>query len=146
MLARIPFWGWFLIIMTGLYLVFNPLGVSLVHMWAMTDYSTLLTTGATVLPFKILATVSLLAILGTIVVGFFRSTSWVGLVTMCAIVFAVMWCLHSLIMFNLLNPAFWSWITQPLLAAIITLGWQWPKIWRRSHGTVTVEDPDTTSL
>jgi len=136
MLARIPFWGWLLVILTALYLVYNPLGISLVHMWSMPTYSDML-------PFKILGTLLVASLLGLVLHGTFSSTSWFGLTVMLAIVVVTLWSAHALIAFNVFALGFWAWALQPILAVILTLGWQWPKIWRRSTGAVSVSDPDT---
>ena len=136
MLARIPFWGWLLVILTALYLVYNPLGMSLVHMWSMPTYSDML-------PFKILGTLLVVSLLGLVLHGTFSSTSWLGLTVMLAIVVVTLWSAHALIAFDVFALGFWSWAIQPILAVILTLGWQWPKIWRRSTGAVSVSDPDT---
>jgi hypothetical protein len=136
MLARIPFWGWLLIILTALYLIYNPLGFSLVHMWSMPAYSDLL-------PFKILATLAVGSVLGLVVYGVSRTVSKLGLMLMLAITATLLWCAWALLTFDVLNLHMWAWIGQPILAVILTLGWQWPKIWRRSTGAVTVDDPDT---
>jgi hypothetical protein len=136
MLARIPFWGWLLVILTALYLVYNPLGVSLVHMWSSPNYMELL-------PFKILGTLLVVSLLGLVLHGTFSSTSWLGLTLMLTIMAVTLWSAHALIAFDVFALGFWSWALQPILAVILTLGWQWPKIWRRSTGAVSVSDPDT---
>jgi hypothetical protein len=136
MLARIPFWGWLLVILTALYLIYNPLGISLVHMWATPTFSDML-------PFKILGTLLVASLLGLVLHGTFSSTSWLGLTVMLAIVVVTLWSAHALIAFDVFALGFWAWALQPILAVILTLGWQWPKIWRRSTGAVSVSDPDT---
>lgn len=136
MLARIPFWGWLLVILTALYLIYNPLGISLVHMWATPTFSDML-------PFKILGTLLVVSLLGLVLHGTFSSTSWLGLTVMLAIVVVTLWSAHALIAFDVFALGFWAWALQPILAVILTLGWQWPKIWRRSTGAVSVSDPDT---
>lgn len=133
MLARIPFWGWFLIILATLYTIYNPLGYSLWHMWTLFDPSTLM-------PYNIMATLMVLVILGLVLHGTTRAMSWWGLLVMITLVAVGLWCLHSLIAFNIMSMLFWSWAAQPLLALIFTVGWQWPKIWRRATGTVSVDD------
>jgi len=136
MLARIPFWGWFVIILTACYLVYNPWGFSLTHMWMMDPIQDLL-------PFKILATLGVMSVLSLVTYGVSRTVSKWGMLLMLCIMATLMWCAWALLTFDVLNVQLWSWITQPILAVILTLGWQWPKIWRRSTGAVTVDDPDT---
>lgn len=136
MLARIPFWGWLMVIITALYLVYNPLGFSVWHMWTMGDPSQLL-------PFKLLATLLLTALLGLVLHGAMSTTSWVGVTVMVCLVMVGMWSVHTVVTFDLLNLHMWGWILQPMLGVILTVGWQWPKIWRRSTGAISVNDPDT---
>ena len=136
MLNRIPFWGWFVIILVALYLVYNPLGYSLVHMWIMSDPTQLL-------PFKVLATLAVGSVLGVIIYGTVKSTSLLGFLLLLALVTSVLWSAQAILLFDVLSVTLWSWLAQPVLASIITTGWQWPKIWRRSHGSVSVDDPDT---
>ena len=137
MLAKIPFWGWLLIIMTALYLVYNPLGYSLWHMWLTSPDPMHL------LPFRILATLVVGAVLGLVVHGAANSTSVLGLMVMLSLIGAVLWSSHVLIAFDVLSFAFWCWALQPMMALVLTTGWQWPKIWRRSTGAVSVNDADT---
>lgn len=136
MLARIPFWGWFVIILITLYVIYNPWGFSLYHMWASGEFIHLL-------PFKALATLVPLALMGLVIHGTASSTSWLGLTVMIMLVITGVWSVHSLLAFDLLNAYLWGWLSQPLAAIVLTMGWQWPKIWRRSTGAVSVNDPDT---
>ncbi len=136
MLARIPFWGWFIIILTACYMVYNPLDVSIWHMWVYGDVME-------GLPFKILGTLLVSALLGLVIHGTLSSTSWLGLGIMVALIGVSLWSVNALVTFDMLSVGFWSWMTQPIMAIILTLGWQWPKIWRRSTGAVSVSDPDT---
>lgn len=136
MLARIPFWGWFIIILTACYMVYNPLDVSIWHMWVYGDV-------IEGLPFKILGTLLVSALLGLVIHGTLSSTSWLGLGIMVALIGVSLWSVNALVTFDMLSVGFWSWMTQPIMAIILTLGWQWPKIWRRSTGAVSVSDPDT---
>lgn len=136
MLARIPFWGWFIIILTACYMVYNPLDVSIWHMWVYGDVME-------ALPFKILGTLLVSALLGLVIHGTLSSTSWLGLGIMVALIGVSLWSVNALVTFDMLSVGFWSWMTQPIMAIILTLGWQWPKIWRRSTGAVSVSDPDT---
>lgn len=136
MLARIPFWGWLVIITTTLYAVFNPLGISLFHMWVLTDPFALM-------PYNIMATLVVLVILGLVLHGTATSMSLLGFLVMLSLVGVGIWTVHSMVSFEILSLAFWSWASQPILALVLTVGWQWPKIWRRTTGAVSVNDPDT---
>jgi hypothetical protein len=136
MLARIPFWGWLLIIITSLYLVYNPLGYSVWHMWTMYDPTVNL-------PFKLLGTIMLASVVGLVVHGTHNQMNWLGLVVMVALVAVTLWSVNALVAFEIFSLVFWSWALQPILGLILTIGWQWAKIWRRSTGAVSVNDPDT---
>jgi len=95
------------------------------------------------LPFKILGTLVVLVIIGLVVHGAATTMSILGIAALFGIVGAVIWCIHTLVAFDFLNVYFWSWASQPIIATVLTVGWQWPKIWRRSTGAVSVSDPDT---
>jgi hypothetical protein len=136
MLARVPFWGWLIIILTACYLIYNPMGFSVWHMWTGSDPTQ-------ALPFKLLGTLLLVALLGLVLHGTFTSMSWLGFTVMVSIVAVTLWSAHALIAFDVFALGLWAWMLQPIVAVILTLGWQWPKIWRRSTGAVSVNDPDT---
>ena len=135
-MARIPFWGWLIVILTACYLVYNPWGVSVWHMWMYGDPGTLL-------PFKLLSSMLLACVLGLVVHGTWKSTNWLGLLIMVMLVAVTAWSAHTLIAFDMFAGHLWAWLLQPMVAVILTVGWQWPKIWRRCTGAVTVSDPDT---
>lgn len=136
MLNRIPFWGWFILILVTLYSVYNPLGFHLVNMWAQYD-------PIDYLPLKVLATLIALSFIGLVIHGYINSTSFLGFIIMILLVTSTIWSIYYIVDFNILSLTLWAWIGQPILAAILTVGWQWPKIWRRSTGAVSVNDPDT---
>lgn len=136
MLNKIGFWTWYLIIAVGLYLVYNPTGFSLVHMWMFSDMGELL-------PLKLLGSALLMVFMGLIIHGTWRSIGVTGLAIVSMLLMILIWSIQSLTSFNVLDVGIWSWIAQPIVAVVLTLGWQWPKIWRRSTGAVSVEDPDT---
>ncbi len=95
------------------------------------------------LPFKLLGTLLLVTLLGLMLHGTFTSTSWLGLTVIVSLIAVFLWSAHTLIAFDVLAWTFWSWALQPIVALMLTLGSQWPKIWRRSTGAVSVSDPDT---
>ena len=136
MLARVPFWGWFLLIVSLLYSVYNPMGYSLWHMWTVTN-------PMNNLPFKHQGTAVVVGGLALVTHGCVNSMSRSGLLLLSCVIVLVFWSTRSLIEFDVLGLGFWSWALQPTLALILTLGWQWPRIWRRSTGAVSVTDPDT---
>jgi hypothetical protein len=136
MLARVPIWGWLLLITMGLYLIYNPLGYSVWHMWTTVEIGDYL-------PFKVLATVLLLSVMGVIVYGTFTAMNILGLIVLVTLIVTAMWSVYAIVPFNFASVAFWEVAAQPLMGLMITVGWQWPKIWRRGHGAITVSDPDT---
>lgn len=136
MLKRLSFWSWFVIITLGLYIVYNPLGFSIYHMWALHDVYDLF---ALKLLFTTLVTVSL----GLISYGTWRSIGFVGIAILVFIIALLLLSIQTLTAASLFDIAIFSWIGQVILGFILTLGWQWPKIWRHSTGAVSVEDPDT---
>ena len=137
MLQRIPFWGWLLIILAVLYLVYNPLGFSVWHMWTTDALSNLL-------PLKVLITLLIVTVMGLVIHATVTSMSLMGFGVLVALIAAALWSMHALVSFSVLSLGFWAWAAQPLLALILTIGWQWPKIWRRTTGAVSVNDPDTS--
>lgn len=136
MLQRIPFWGWLLIILAALYLVYNPLGFSVWHMWT-TDAL------ANLLPLKVLVTLLIVALMGLVIHATLTSMSLVGFAVLIALIGAALWSVHAMVSFSVLSLEFWAWAAQPMLALILTIGWQWPKIWRKTTGAMSVNDPDT---
>jgi len=136
MLNRIPFWGWFILILATLYSLYNPLGFHLVNMW--TQYDPI-----EYLPLKVLGTLIALSFIGLVIHGYISATSFLGFMIMILLVTSTIWSIYYVVDFNILSLTLWTWIGQPILAVILTVGWQWPKIWRRSTGAVSVNDPDT---
>lgn len=139
MLQKIGFWSWYLIITVGLYLVYNPTGFNLVHMWLHTNVADLL-------PLKLLGTALVMVFLGLVINGTWRSIGVTGLVIMTMLLMMLIWSIQSATSLNFLDIGIWNWIAQPFIAIVLTLGWQWPKIWKRSTGAVSVEDPDTGEI
>lgn len=133
MLNRVPFWGWFLIILGVLNAIYSPSGLSVYHMWTTTEINHLL-------PVKILLSVILVALLGLVLNGVRQSMSLLGLIVLLALIAVPLWVVHYYTELDLLNAGFWSWVSQPIAALILTIGWQWRKIWRSLTGIVGVED------
>jgi hypothetical protein len=105
-------------------------------MWVFTDPMALM-------PYNIMGSLIVLVILGVVAHAVTKTMSVTGLLAMLALIGVSLWTVQSMISFDFVTIGFWSWATQPLAALILTVGWQWPKIWRKTTGVVTVEDPDT---
>ena len=136
MLKRIPFWGWLVIILVALYSVYNPLGFSLLHMWLSPDIYYML-------PLKVLATVFVGTILGLVLNGVRQTMSILGFLAITTLIAVPLWVAYTYLSLNLASYGIWCWIAQPIMALILTIGWQWSKIWRGSTGIVSVEEVDT---
>jgi hypothetical protein len=95
------------------------------------------------LPLKVLGTLIALSFIGLVIHGYISATSFLGFMIMILLVTSTIWSIYYVVDFNILSLTLWTWIGQPILAVILTVGWQWPKIWRRSTGAVSVNDPDT---
>jgi len=135
MISRISIWWWFAIILTLVYSFYNPVGFSLYHMWAGTE-------NLDNVSFKTLLTVALLTVLGLIAYGTYQAITVYGLAVIVGIVGIVLWCVNEFVTLSVFSPTFFAWATQPIVAVILTIGWQWPKIWRSATGTVTTDDID----
>lgn len=132
MIKNISFWGWYAIITVGLFAIFNPTGYSIWHLW--TVYSAI-----GFMPWNLLLTAFVLGPMSLILYGTYKATSWIGLALILLVISIVMWCVAVVIPGILINTAILSWIMQPIFSIILTLGWQWPRIWRQATGTVTAE-------
>lgn len=139
LLKKVPFWGWFLISTTLLYLLWNPAGFSLVAMWSAPDV-------AANLPLKVLGTLLAAVILGMFGFATWRSLRLLGIIILGSILAVVLWCLAFYGLMDPTSVGLWSWITQPLLAIILTTGFQWKKIWLGLTAIRGVEDPDTSTI
>ena len=135
MINRISIWWWFAIILALVYSFYNPVGFSLYHMWAGTE-------SLDNVSFKTLLTVVMLTNLGLIAYGTYQAISVYGLVVIVAIVGIILWCVNEFVTLSVFSPVFFAWATQPIIAIILTIGWQWPKIWRSATGTVTTDNLD----
>jgi hypothetical protein len=138
MLARVPLWGWYLIITGGLYAVYNPLGYSIWHLWTTRDPLALM-------PWNILLTMTVMLPLACVLWGVQRTMSTWGLAAVLTFLTVSMWAVLVVVPNLGSSLAFWAWITPPLVAVVLTMGWQWPRIWRNATGAVTVDDPHTHS-
>tara|TARA_R110000868_G_scaffold9620_1_gene47493 strand:+ start:9087 stop:9500 length:414 start_codon:yes stop_codon:yes gene_type:complete len=137
MMQRVPFWGWYLIITAGLYAVYNPLGYSIFHMWTHRDPLALM-------PWNILLSMTVIFPLLCVLWGVQRAMSVWGLAAMLLFLGACMWALLVVVPAVGVSLMFWSWIALPLVSVVLTVGWQWPRIWRQSTGVVTMDNPHST--
>jgi len=135
LLSRIPIWGWFILILLNVYLIYNPAGLSVFHLWAAPN--------EVVLPVKLLLTAFALLGLGLYAWGAWRALGPIGLGIITLIMVLFIWAADYYGLMNARDTSLWSWLIQPLLALVLTLGFQWPKLWKAATGRVEVEDPDT---
>ena len=134
MLRRIPFWGWFAIILAGCYLTFNPTGFSVVHLWT--------TETGIILPLKLLLTALLATVMALCAYGTWRAIGMTGVVIIVGLVGLLLWVLQASGL-SIGNGTLWMWLPQLITALVLTVGFQWPKLWRGMTGRIGVEDPDT---
>lgn len=137
MLRKLSFWYWFAIITVGLYLVYNPMGFSIYHMWLMDDIYNML-------PIKLLLSALVLVFLGLICYGTWKTIGIIGISIISILILLTLFSLQIMFTINLFDIQLWHWIGQFILGFILTVGWQWSKIWKSSTGTVSVENLDNT--
>ena len=137
MLRKLSFWYWFAIITVGLYLVYNPMGFSIYHMWLMDDIYNML-------PIKLLLSALVLVFLGLICYGTWKTIGIIGILIISILILLTLFSLQIMFTINLFDIQLWHWIGQFILGFILTVGWQWSKIWKSSTGTVSVENLDNT--
>jgi hypothetical protein len=135
LLRNIPIWGWFLLILLNVYVLYNPAGLSVFHLWASPN--------EVVLPVRLLLTAFALLGFGLYVYGAWRALGPIGLGIITLIIVLAIWAADFYGLMDARNASLWSWLIQPLLAVVLTLGFQWPKLWKAATGRVEVEDPDT---
>lgn len=135
LLRKIPIWGWFLLILLNVYVLYNPAGLSIFHLWVAPN--------EVVLPVRLLLTAFALLGLGLYGYGAWRALGPIGLGVITIIIVLSVWAADFYGLMNARDASLWSWLIQPLLAVMLTLGFQWPKLWRAATGRVEVEDPDT---
>ncbi|WP_206931384.1 DUF6524 family protein [Roseococcus thiosulfatophilus] len=136
-LRNIPIWGWFLLILMNVYVLYNPSGLSVFHLWAAAN--------EVALPVKLLVTAFALLGFGLYVYGAWRALGPIGLGIITLIIVLCIWAADFYGLMDARDASVWSWLIQPLLAIVLTLGFQWPKLWKAATGRVEVEDPDTPS-
>lgn len=132
MIKNISFWGWYAIITVGLFAIFNPTGYSIWHLWTLYP-------AIDFMPWNLLLTAFILGPMSLILYGTYKATSWIGLIMILVMIAILAWCTVVVIPGILINTTILSWVVQHVLSIILTLGWQWPRIWRQATGTVTAE-------
>ena len=134
MRRRLPFWGWLLLILATLYAIYNPLGLCVVALWLFGD--------EVALPVKLLLTAVPLALLGLYAYGTWRGIGPVGIAILATFLGLGLWVFAYYGLFDPADAGLWAWMAQPLLAVVLAVGLQWPKIWRGATGQVAVDDLD----
>jgi Family of unknown function (DUF6524) len=134
MRRHVPFWGWLLLIVATLYAIYNPLGFCVLGLWLLGE--------EVALPVKLLVTAIPVALLGLYVYGTWRSIGLVGIAILAILLGLTLWVLAYFSILDPANAGLWSWMTQPLLALILAVGFQWSRIWRGATGQVSVDDID----
>lgn len=135
LLRSIPIWGWFLLILLNVYALYNPSGLSIFHLW--------MAANEVALPVKLLLTAFALLGFGLYVYGAWRALGPIGLVVITLIIVLCLWAADFYGLMDARDASLWSWLIQPLMSVVLTVGFQWPKLWRAATGRVEVEDPDT---
>ncbi len=129
-LASMTFLSWFIVTTVALFMWYNP-AMSVYHIW--TEYDITVTAKVAISLFPTL-------VLGLIVYGSFRTMTVIGLLVLLSIIGVFLWLFYSASGVNIFSMSFIEWASQPILGFILTMGWQWPKIWRQMTGVVsTVE-------
>jgi len=137
LLRNVPIWGWFLLILVNAYLLYNPAGLSVFHLWAAPN--------EVVLPVRVLLTALALVGFGIYVYGAWRALGPIGFIIIVVLIVLSIWAADFYGLMNARDPGLWSWAFQPLLAVVLTVGFVWPKLWKAATGRVEVNDPDTPS-
>ncbi len=137
MRRHVPFWGWLLLILATLYAVYNPIGLCLVGLWLLAD--------DVALPVKLLLSAVPLVLLGLYAYGTWRAVGPAGIAILAALLGLGLWVLAHYGVFDPADAGLWAWLAQPLLAVVLAVGSQWPRIWRGATGQVSVDDLDATS-
>ena len=136
MLQRISFWGWLILITIGLYALYNPIGhLSIVSLW--------LTDNNLPVAIKVAFTVLFGILLFLLLREVWRNLKGMGLLLLLIPIGLFLWVIYTLVNFDMLNLTLWQWIAQPILAIVITVGFQLPKIRRKITGAVMTDDVDT---
>ncbi len=123
----------FLLALVSLYAVWNPSGMSLWDVWDRQEWP---------LPVMLLASLVVGALLLTMVAAAWRSLGFLGSLVLLALVGLLVWTAVDLGWLIEQDARFLPWLWQPITAAIITVGFRWPRFWRAITGRVgTYDDP-----
>jgi hypothetical protein len=135
MLARVPLWGWFLVMTLATYWMYNPVA-SVYQLWTSTAVTT-------ALPWKLLITAATTTFFGLVILETKRNIGFFGVAIILTLVGLFGWGLYTSAGLALFHVEILQWLIQIVISCILTVGWQWPKIWRSATGTVTTLTPDT---
>lgn len=131
MLTRVPWWGWFALVLITLYAIYNPLDASLYHMWVQSWpwwWSV-----------KALLTLAILALLGVIIDATWRSIGVIGIVVVVTLLGLLLWVVADL-GYSLALAHSAGWLTQLLAAIVLTVGLRWARVWRIVTGRTQVDE------
>jgi hypothetical protein len=133
LLARIPWWGWFCIILFTLYAIYNPAEVSVFHMWA--------DRWEGMLSVKVLVTAAVATLVGVIVGATWKSIGLAGSLVILGLLAVMLWVVVDLGFAEaILGSA--AWITQPIAAIVLTIGLRWARAYRTVTGRVQTDESD----
>jgi hypothetical protein len=129
---RLPWWGWFGLVLATLYAAYNPWGVSLVHAWA---------GDALPLPVRLVLTFAVAT-----AVALFAAATWrsIGAVGILLVVIALGLGTWAAVSFGLdpRSGVLPQVLPQVLLATVLTIGLRWGSFQRWATGVVQVNDDD----
>ena len=125
-LARVPFWAWLLVLTVLCYAVWNPWGVSYMHMVGDGDVS-----GST----KLLLGVLLIIIFGIFIKATVSSLGRVGLTLYCILIAVIIYFLADHNMLKAENIGILGNLAPFLIALLLAVGSQGAKIYRAITGT-----------
>lgn len=133
MLARIPWWGWFCIILFTLYALYNPAEFSIFHMWA--------DRWEGMLSAKVLITAVIATLVGIIVGATWKSIGLIGCIIIVVLLAVMLWVVVDLgFATALVGTA--GWITQPIAAVVLTIGLRWARAYRSVTGRLQTDETD----
>jgi len=123
----------FAVAAAGLYAVYNPTDRHLWHVWE---------TEAWPLSLMLLASLALGIVLLAMIGAAWRSLGFLGTLVLLSLIGLLGWTAYDLGWLIEDDARFLPWAWQPLAAAVITIGFRWPRFWRAITGRVgTYDDP-----
>ena len=132
LLSRVPFWGWLLFLTIFSYLVWNPTGFSVAHMWIAKEH-----------PLHLSAMILITVIVFGILYFFFResqkSIGNKGLLFLVFLFALVMWFFYDMGVWDPKKSGKLAYIAPFICALFLTIGSQFNKVRRSISGTVSVD-------